>query len=130
MKLSEAMRRGARMGPQAFGRWQTTGGGGCALVSTMNGCGIKVEADMPAIWSMAHLIKMFPELTRIVKCSACIDSVYPLDLAIIHMNDYHHWSRERIAGWIEAHVEVPTYSMLQMQGFMADPSPSLLLFKC
>jgi hypothetical protein len=37
------------------------------------------------------------------------------------MNDRHFWSAERIAGWVESHLETPIYSMLEIQEFMGQP---------
>lgn len=86
------------------------------------------------------LIPAFPLLHTRVSCpsQACSSRTYNVSFAdlmimpsmgpysdwlmamIIHLNDSHGWTRERIAGWIEAQVETPTYSLLQMQQFMTD----------
>lgn len=120
MKISEAMRKGAKMGPQLFGMFGDGTGGSCGQGAIALGAGLATsETLMPHLTAQARklLKEYFPELRSISACPACPVHLY-VDEGIVHLNDHHKWTRERIAGWIEAQVEVPTYSLLDMQHYM------------
>lgn len=124
MKLSEAMRRGSKCGKQAFGRWYGQDGKGCALMLTAIGMGMIKNVTMETVFIPMGLMVAFPELQNptVATCGCSIaDHQVLLWYHIQHLNDIHEWSSERIAGWIEANVEVPTYSMLEIQEFMGEP---------
>lgn len=120
MKLSEAMRRGSKMTHQTIGRWTDDNGGGCALVATMLGCGI-ITRPHNAFFFTGTLFATFPELFVMRNCPACDIPPYETGKLIMHLNDVHSWTTERIAGFIESHIETPTYSMLQIQEYMGEP---------
>lgn len=93
MKLSEAIRLGAMLHPQAFGAMQFLNAnheiiGTCAMGAAMRA---GYRPDVGAI--------------RIVSCpvhrhaSCLIDS--NLYAMVTHLNDWHRWTREAIAGWVE-----------------------------
>lgn len=132
MKISEAMRRGAKMGPQVFEVYGDGDGGTCALGAVLLGGGIAISENLYSC--MLHndfkelMVKVFPKLVETHSCPVptCrgVNPIYGrpyLSNTIIHLNEEHKWTRERIAGWIEAHVEVPTYSMLDIQHYMGEP---------
>lgn len=128
MKLSQAIRRGARNGMQVFDKYINSRGGSCALGAAMYGSGIVSEAgiEFDAVLSMGKLENTFPELLGYAQCPSCDHTVIcPLTDLLPHLNDFHRFSRERIAGWIEAHVETPVYSMLDMQHYMENPEEVL-----
>lgn len=117
MRLSEAMRKGAKMGRQVHSKWSDDTGGGCALTLTAYGVGI----NAPGVFAAMALMEIFPQLRdQTVKCY-CGNYEAALWHMIMHLNDVHLWTADRIAGWIEATIEVPTYSMLQIQEFMGEP---------
>lgn len=128
MKLSQAMRAGCRKSTRAWAKYFDDNGGTCAIGAALLGIGInKVSFDVAAgegIGPIEILAKAFP-YSLVFKCcpvDRCeISGAAILVALIVHLNDYHHWSRERIAGWIESHVEVPTYSLLEMREYMEDP---------
>jgi len=123
MKLSEAMRKGSKVMRQKFGDWTDGNGGGCALTMTTVGAGLVPQnADtMRQLYATHGLMNIFTVLQEkgVVPCG-CGHSIANFH-AIIHLNDRHHWSAERIAGWIESHLEVPIYSMLEIQEFIGEP---------
>jgi hypothetical protein len=53
--------------------------------------------------------KYYPELTnKHVECPARCLTIFTLEAMIIHLNDYHKWSREKIANWLEESGNNPT----------------------
>ena len=91
MKLSEAIRLGAMLDPQVRGAFFTAEGT-CAL----GAAAAALHGDAES------LIQAFPVLSTSSTCPACDrfwfrDSVSGL---IMHLNDYHGWSRTRIADWV------------------------------
>lgn len=126
MKLSQAMRRGSKMAKQTFGTW-SRGDGGCALMLSAIGAEMttldQVAFDIARgmIFLPTGLMDKYPFLPKPVEAPCtCSKDTWATWNAIIHLNDVHRWPAERIAGWIEAHIEVPTYSMLDMQQYMVD----------
>lgn len=97
MKLSEAIRLGAMLKPQAFGDY-TDGIGTCAMGSAFEAIGItpNAEESAPAEW-LAFLARdhACPVCRRKQSGGDLIDGVIP------HLNDDHRWTRERIADWVE-----------------------------
>jgi hypothetical protein len=124
MKLSEAIRLGAMMRPQAFGALQRTRRKywvfgepvrqSCALgaaIEAIGGCGARVEfanTDQETLrgnvkaGEQITILEAPPEWTELsakTLCPVCAepDSVRRL---ITHLNDTHRWSREAIADWV------------------------------
>ncbi len=109
MKLSEAIRLGAMLRPQAFGVG-ADGNGDCALMSAIRAAGcpgricsagdvsardeepgvVEVSFDFPSEWSMGY-----PS-----PCPECARSLVRFKL-IAHLNDEHHWTREQIADLVK-----------------------------
>lgn len=130
MKISEAMRKGAKMGPQLFNKNNDGYGGSCAMGAVQLGIAPGILECSDA-WEPLKGLRSCP----FDNCSAPFTngtdyfgsphvmawSPRNVGQVIVHLNNDHRWTRERIAGWIEANVEVPTYSMLEMQEFMGEP---------
>ena len=108
MKLWEAMLKGAKMGPQLFNEQRDGRGGSCAYGALILGLDGPVEyaIDEPClIWS-------FPELAYPCACPAGPCASYTsgqtlyknapgiLQDVIVHLNNDHMWSRQRIAEWL------------------------------
>jgi len=114
MKLSTAIRLGAMLKPQAYDGSATDAT--CALRAACEALGIKDErrptgtlnytalrAAYPLLWSTEH------------GCPACVANADGADVLdrVYHLNDWHRWTRERIADWIatiepqEPAVEAP-----------------------
>jgi hypothetical protein len=103
LRLDEAMILGTTLGRQIFMRLRWSNGrdrGSCALGSAMDATGIK---------RLAKLRRTYPILLEFsTTCPACkvdedgmvAQGFTTLELLIIHLNDYHRWSRERIAYFV------------------------------
>lgn len=98
MRLSEAIRLGAMMKPQAFGDlWK--GGGSCALGAAYDALGWRDRVcciDGP----------LMDFYGRVISCPAC-GTRSGVTGIMTHLNDNHHWTREAIADWV-ATVEPPS----------------------
>ena len=101
MKLSEAIRLGAMLGPQAFGSLRTSDGATCAIGAAIEANG---HRGVQTWWNL-----MSPGCP--VGCDAS-DQVFStmilLSATIVHLNDDHHWTRECIADWVETVEDQPT----------------------
>lgn len=97
MRLSEAIRLGAAMKPQAFGSLHYNGGT-CAMGAVCDALGIDYNCmKLPG--------EMVDFIESMQKCPACgkVQVVYSV---ITHLNDMHRWTRERIADFVELHEGV------------------------
>lgn len=130
MKLSEAIRLGAMLKPQAFGtQWETRLKAGwrgwllrqrenatCAFAAALDAhpCATKLVP-----WTESRSLRglvatdgefsealILPQEWQVIyehrECPACHG--YPENVfnLISHLNDTHRWTRERIADWVEA----------------------------
>jgi hypothetical protein len=120
MTLSEAIRLGAMLKPQAFGDY-TDGRGTCAWGAASEAAGRDVDDnDIPDEWfdlcdqptaACPLCSQVFQRCCDRGLACACVDDVAPVAVAIVHLNDHHKASREFIADWvatIEAQQEQPT----------------------
>jgi hypothetical protein len=98
MLLSEAIRLGA--GPQCFGKDDTKAQDPCAMGGTFEGLGIghydrhygrKLKELYPWLFASAY-----------AHCPHCGRKGQTPVQIIIHLNDYHHWTREAVADWVAA----------------------------
>jgi len=116
MGFNEAMRAGIKMLPK-----QVTGSyvlrdkkSGCAIGTAVSGSKGSIDCFYNAM-VQAVIFKTFPEMKSLslISCpeSSC-GAEAPLEAAIIHLNDFHEWSREAIAEWAdprpELHVSMPS----------------------
>jgi len=132
MKLSDAMREGAKSGPQLFGYLGDGGGGSCAMGSVAIAMGVP---DVSAYRFYRELQKGYPFLKTETECPACgdvvehaIDGVGDGIAVIVHLNNHHRWSREAIAEWIDATFErgVPMEEIRQIVGLQGPRVPVML----
>ena len=93
MKLSEAIRLGATLGPQTFTQWRGQNDSTCAIGAAMAAIGLKngLSGDVEKRW---------PELRRIMVEYPTNKSRCCLFTAILFLNDNERWSREQIADWV------------------------------
>lgn len=99
MKLSEAIRLGAMLRPQGFGRsYDKRNGGTCAFGAACEACGIDVTDDKATGAAKLAWYGFYASLMG-VPCPVCNASG---SVTIPHLNDHHHWTRERIADWVES----------------------------
>jgi hypothetical protein len=102
MKLSEAIKLGAMLKPQGFGKYQALGGSSCALGAALDAHGVTNQNDLLE----EEIDKMFPILNTDATCPMCIGwesklfGVTCVGEAIIHLNDDHGLTREQIADWV------------------------------
>src|SRR6476646_3622342 len=101
MKLSEAIRLGAMLRPQAFG-FAFSKGGSCALGAAQEAMGIKSSSFR--CFEESPWYPIFRYFIAIqAQCPACglkVTDSFSVFL-IPHLNDTHRWSREQIADWLE-----------------------------
>lgn len=113
LKFSEAIRLGAMLKPQAFGKLQDAGGS-CAYGAALDACGIQDQDNV----TEQQLCELFPITTAPASCPVCglhlepqpepwqIRELKTVDEVITHLNDWHRWTRERIADFVET-LETP-----------------------
>src|SRR5262245_42676934 len=93
MRLSEAIRLGAMMRPQAF-RTLLTDNGACALGAALLAVGARPEEAVRSAlnrWPWASTVS--------ADCPRCGRSRTVFQV-ITHLNDCHGWTREQIATWV------------------------------
>lgn len=114
MRLSEAIRLGSMLHPQAFGAYATnvttstvlgqviaTEVRTCAYGAAWIAVGNSVERclDVDALMEFPDEWDEFTALQ--IGCPGC-EETYPGDELIFHLNDLHRWPREKIAGLVES----------------------------
>ena len=102
MYFSEAMRIGAAMKPQTFGSY-SDGHGTCAIGAMWDAFNTQAQLKRQELYNNAFVFAE-KELTSKEPCPACgIFREFPTqpNNLIPHLNDYHKWSREAIADWLE-----------------------------
>lgn len=106
MKLSEAIRRGAKMRPQAFQYFFAADGPGhtCALGAAAEGFGVLgkcITEEFGQLRPIGEIVgAIFYDATNEAPCG-CIPLGWMLHNQIAHLNDVHKWTREAIAEWVE-----------------------------
>lgn len=88
MKLSDAISLGSMLNPQAVGAFYDARGSTCAWASALEATGLSVPDKE---WSWTR---------RPTNCPECHGKTLRVVDAIIHLNDFHRWSRYQIAEWI------------------------------
>lgn len=102
MKLSKAIREGAKLRPQCHGSYFKRNG---ELASCAIGAAVEIvtgEAE-PGYLLPEAFWNAFPELTARKDYHIPGTNVYcdQLRLAIVELNDKCFWTREQIADWVE-----------------------------
>lgn len=94
MRLSEAIRLGAMMRPQAFGHYSLQHKGSCAMVAAA-----EVEgSEYRAYCDLINLAYNYAPLS----CPACSHEARIFCGLVAHLNDNHRWTREAIADWVDS----------------------------
>ncbi len=118
MTLSEAIRLGSMLHPQAFGRLVTyrdakgryckesTEGAVVAASCALGAAGMAGYADPNGP------IRLMTSQCLSQPCPVCAMELYFIHEGVIHLNDVHHWPRPQIADWVEAHEPVPEAVMV------------------
>jgi hypothetical protein len=106
MKLSEAIREGAKLRPQAFHAFFIDGRS-CALAAAIEvaaGRSLDEEGEDITTLEVNRVIdEHFPLLwsEKNSHCPACERDPGILRSTVEHLNDTHRWTREQIADWVE-----------------------------
>lgn len=98
MRLSEAIRLGSMMKPQAFGNFYgPERESSCALGAAFDACGMEVFGP-DTKFDGPFGLEYFEDEYEIIACPVCGIAEWP---TIGHLNDFHRWTREAIADWVE-----------------------------
>lgn len=111
MRLSESIRLGSMLKPQDYEYFR--GDRTCALGAACDALGIPEDKDYDYMVSSRDYHKLtneYPHLHRAARCPACLPiqgfwrrlrrHEYDLGDVVVHLNDDHQWTRERIADWV------------------------------
>jgi hypothetical protein len=110
MRLSDAIRAGAKMGRQVRGQLFSSNGGSCAWGAAFTAVGLREQINsrpIPPNWreyydSLDWGWVLNPEpvpWTNAIKQPPCV--------TITNLNDLHCWTREQIADWVEQYEPKP-----------------------
>jgi hypothetical protein len=105
--LSEAMRAGIPLKPQAFGELFINGGS-CALGAAMDAT-LKqpncFDYTFDYFERLYHLVMSALSHCPVDDCGCGERDVTSIGFAVTHLNDHHRWTREQIADWLEKEEE-------------------------
>lgn len=110
MLLSDAIRAGCAISRQVFGMLSDGNGGTCAIGAGLEGFGAQFIKGVKRLFvdNLSDLIPQYARYntsnlsgTTMVLCPECDDVKDCLMGRAMHLNDYHVWSREAIADWLE-----------------------------
>lgn len=109
MRLSEAIRLGAMMRPnQAFyNLYDVDDEATCALGAAAEALGILDTEAIGGGYTAKAPVEWKAFVLQTVQCPECHYSIDKVDACIVHLNNEHRWSRERIADWVEALEKPP-----------------------
>ena len=123
MPLSEAMRIGAMLNPQAVGAFKDESGATCAMGAACEAIGLcglltarygSISELIPAEWH--RVLDYYAELECPGFCNGNFRFVSDV---IMHLNDVHQWSRENIANWVQSMEELVTLRSTPVRDFVA-----------
>ena len=99
-ELAHAIREGVKHRPeQSFGEYFKGRQRSCALGAAYEGI-YRLPEDADGL-RPKRLDRVFDCLDGVVRrCPEGCKKRLPLGALIIHLNDFHHWSREQIAAWV------------------------------
>lgn len=99
-ELADAMLEGIERRPeQSFGEYYRGRRSSCALGAAYEGI-YRIPADADGI-RPRRLDLLFDCLDNEVRrCPACGQKRLPIGAIIIHLNDFHQWTRQQIAHWL------------------------------
>ena len=128
MRLSDAIRKGAKLNKQAYGYTKDRDGGTCAWGAAGEAIGIEIpKGTLGCLWGTEVWRRFKAEwpwamsasdTTSACPASKCHFQTSAVGDLIAHLNDNHRWSRESIAEWIDEYgispeepkVEIPVKS--------------------
>jgi hypothetical protein len=96
MKLSDAILLSTTLFKQRHRSGIGEDGSRCALIGAGFVNGVNSQSPLASA-------KLWPWLyKKVVPCPECRDYASHAAATIVHLNDFHHWTRERIAAWVAA----------------------------
>jgi hypothetical protein len=102
--LADAIRKGVSRRPvQSFGEYFGQNGGSDALGAAYEGIFLlprDVRGYHPRVW---RLFDFLESVAR--RCPAGCHKFLPIAALMVHLNDDHEWSRERIAEWVQSEAD-------------------------
>lgn len=97
--LADAIMTGVSRRPvQSFGEYFGENGGSDALGAAYEGIFLlprDVRGFHPRVWRLFDFLE-----SQARRCPAGCHKFLPIAALIVHLNDDHEWSRERIAAWV------------------------------
>ena len=128
MKLSEFMKLGATLRPQAFGHLFSREGGSCALGAAMEAAGITTDPFFlkdGGPLSRYVVEKAFPILCERNFRHPEDESSWSWDIwsAIVDLNNRFRWSREAIAEWVATIEEAQAEQIAAWVATVEPPEP-------
>lgn len=124
MKLSTAIRLGSMLKRQGFGSRISAKrelGTSCALEAAAESLGLDIMRDeRNEPWYYGEIERLYPFL-RGQACPACRAGGTSPGRVIWHLNDYHEWTREQIADWVET-IEPPDVAVVEAPQEQATPA--------
>ena len=121
MKLSEAIRLGAMLHPQAFRQVQRYRD--LKVVATC-AIGAAKEAGYPIYTLWQNLPRCEPHSCPVADCRYGLRRRLYLTSWIAHLNDKHRWTREQIADWVETVEGATSLADTQTTDVVVAGSPS------
>ena len=104
-ELAQAIMTGVRRRPvQSFGEYFGENGGSDALGAAYEGIFLlprDVRGYHPRVWRLFDLLE-----NRARRCPAGCHKFLPVAALMVHLNDDHQWSRERIAEWVRGEADL------------------------
>jgi hypothetical protein len=104
MKLSTAILKGAKLRPQGFGVMTAEEGTSCAIIAALEvtlGSYERAKDAYVEEGTERHFPVLNAENPPCPVSADCRGGGYShLEGMIYHLNDDHHWTRERIAKWV------------------------------
>lgn len=104
MRFSEAIHLGSMLGRQIYGDLENSNGDTCALGAARKALGVKLFEAMRVFYMKRN--SRCPECSFLHPTSPDAHFSghhdYPILAISTHLNDFHKWTREAIADWLEA----------------------------
>ncbi len=104
MKLSEAIRLGAMIRPQTYNAYFSLGGS-CVLGAAFEAAGLVKYNECKEEVTLSLISDEWPFVVgrheTAISCPCCLAfGTSYINSILVHLNDYHHMTREWIADWV------------------------------
>lgn len=95
LRLSEAIREGCKYGPQLYGALLDGKGGSCAWGS------VALVMGAPTWYGIVRDTYKWAFYAHVIPACSCVATLCDVAGHIVHLNNFHCWTREAIAEWVE-----------------------------